>query len=56
MRTPDCVEIVFFHEQGVKGSKAPMQLLSGLILHDAKSQFTPEAESILRDGMAWRLR
>jgi tRNA1(Val) A37 N6-methylase TrmN6 len=42
--------------QGVKGSKAPMQLLPGLVLHDAGSQFTPEAEAILRDGMAWRLR
>ena len=42
--------------QGVKGSKAPMQLLPGLVLHDQSSQFTPEAEAILRDGMAWRLR
>ena len=42
--------------QGVKGSKAPMQLLPGLILHDQESRFTPEAEAILRDGMAWRLR
>ena len=42
--------------QGVKGSKVPMQLLPGLILHQADNQFTPEAESILRDGMAWRLR
>jgi tRNA1(Val) A37 N6-methylase TrmN6 len=42
--------------QGVKGSKAPMQLLPGLVLHDANSQFSAEAEAILRDGMAWRLR
>ena len=42
--------------QGIKGSKAPMQLLPGLVLHDANSQFAPEAELILRDGMAWRLR
>lgn len=42
--------------QGVKGSKGPMQLLPGLVLHGANAQFTPEAESILRDGMAWRLR
>jgi len=42
--------------QGVKGSKAPMQLLPGLVLHDEDSQFTPEAQAILRDGMAWRLR
>ena len=42
--------------QGVKGSKAPMQLLPGLVLHDSSSQFTPEADAILREGMAWRLR
>lgn len=42
--------------QGVKGSKAPMQLLPGLVLHDGTAQFTPEAQAILRDGMAWRLR
>jgi tRNA1(Val) A37 N6-methylase TrmN6 len=42
--------------QGIKGSKAPMQLLPGLVLHNQESQFTPEAEAILRDGMAWRLR
>ena len=42
--------------QGVKGSKSPMQLLPGLVLHGANAQFTPEAESILRDGLAWRLR
>ena len=42
--------------QGVKGSKAPMQLLPGLTLHDVSGQFTPEADAILRDGMAWRLR
>ena len=42
--------------QGVKGSRAPMQLLPGLVLHQDNSQFTPEAEAVLRDGMAWRLR
>ena len=42
--------------QGVKGSKGPMQLLPGLVLHGPNAQFTPEAESILRDGLAWRLR
>jgi tRNA1(Val) A37 N6-methylase TrmN6 len=42
--------------QGVKGARGPMQLLPGLILHSAGSQFTPEAEAILRDGLAWRLR
>jgi tRNA1(Val) A37 N6-methylase TrmN6 len=42
--------------QGVKGSKGPLQLLPGLVLHAAGSHFTPEAEAILRDAMAWRLR
>ncbi len=42
--------------QGVKGSKAPMQLLPGLVLHGQDSQFTPDAEAVLRDGSTWRLR
>ena len=42
--------------QGVKGTKGALQLLPGLILHTSGNQFTPEAEAILRDGMAWRLR
>lgn len=42
--------------QGVRGSKAPMQLLPGLALHGADSSFTPDAEAVLRDGLAWRLR
>ncbi len=42
--------------QGVKGARAPMQLLPGLVLHGPDNRFTSEAESILRDGMAWRLR
>jgi tRNA1(Val) A37 N6-methylase TrmN6 len=42
--------------QGVKGSKAPMQLLHGLVLHDSAGHFTPEAEAVLRNGVAWPLR
>jgi tRNA1(Val) A37 N6-methylase TrmN6 len=42
--------------QGVKGSKAPMQLLPGLVLHGDDSQFTADADAVLREGMAWRLR
>jgi tRNA1(Val) A37 N6-methylase TrmN6 len=42
--------------QGVKGSKAPMQLLPGLILHGEGNAFTADAEAVLREGMAWRLR
>jgi tRNA1(Val) A37 N6-methylase TrmN6 len=42
--------------QGVKGSRAPMQLLPGLILHDDTNSFTQDAEAVLRDGATWRLR
>ncbi len=42
--------------QGVRGSRAPMQLLPGLILHGAGNEFTPDADAVLREGMAWRLR
>lgn len=42
--------------QGVRGSKAPMQLLPGLILHGEASGFTADAEAVLREGSAWRLR
>jgi tRNA1(Val) A37 N6-methylase TrmN6 len=42
--------------QGIKGSKAPMQLLPGLVLHGEGNAFTPDADAVLREGMAWRLR
>ena len=42
--------------QGVKGSKSPMQLLRGLVLHGTNAKFTTEAEAILRNGLAWQLR
>lgn len=42
--------------QGVKGSKSPMQLLRGLVLHGSNAKFTAEAEAILRNGLAWQLR
>lgn len=42
--------------QGVKGSRGPLQLLPGLVLHGEGNHYTPEAEAILRDGLAWRLR
>jgi tRNA1(Val) A37 N6-methylase TrmN6 len=42
--------------QGIKGSRGPLQILPGLILHSRGAQFTPEAEGILRDGQPWRLR
>ncbi len=42
--------------QGIRGSKAPLQLLPGLILHKDDNSFTEDAEAVLREGMAWRLR
>jgi tRNA1(Val) A37 N6-methylase TrmN6 len=42
--------------QGVKGSRGPLQILPGLVLHTRGAQFTPQAEGILRDGHPWRLR
>ena len=40
--------------QGVRGPKAPMQLLPGLILHGEGNGFTDDADAVLRQGMAWR--
>jgi tRNA1(Val) A37 N6-methylase TrmN6 len=34
----------------VKGSRAPLKLLPGLILNDALARPTPEAQAVLRDG------
>ena len=42
--------------QGIKGSRAPLQLLPGLILHEDDNVFSPDAEAVLREGVAWRLR
>ncbi len=42
--------------QGVKGSRAALQLLPGLILHGDDGKFTPAAEAILREGAAWPMR
>jgi tRNA1(Val) A37 N6-methylase TrmN6 len=36
--------------QGVKGSRAPLQVLPGLVLHGDGNGFLPRAEAILRDG------
>ena len=36
--------------QGIKGSRAPLTLLPGLILHGDGNAFTPAAQAILRDG------
>ncbi len=36
--------------QGVKGSRAPLTLARGLVLHEASGGFTAEADAILRAG------
>ena len=36
--------------EGMKGSRAPLQLLSGLVLHSDGNDFTPAAQAILRAG------
>lgn len=36
--------------RGRKGSRAPLVLLPGLVLHDTANAFTPAAEAILRQG------
>lgn len=42
--------------QGVKASRAPIQLLPGLVLHGEDGKFTSAAEAVLRDGAAWLMR
>ncbi len=36
--------------QARKGSRAPLRLLPGLLLHEADGRFTPAAQSVLREG------
>lgn len=38
--------------QGRKGARSPLVLLPGLVLHEADGRFTPEAQAVLRDGVA----
>ncbi len=37
--------------QGIKGSRAPLQVLPGFVLHADGNAFTPAAEDILRSGV-----
>jgi len=37
---------------GVKGSRAPLSLRAGLVVHGSGHAFTPEAEAVLRHGAA----
>lgn len=41
--------------RAVKGSRAPLRLLAGLVLHADGGGFSPEAEAVLRDGAAIQL-
>ncbi|MCA3554593.1 methyltransferase [Aestuariivirga sp.] len=41
---------------GIKGSKAPLQILPGLVLHGDGNEFTKEADAMLRSGGAFVLR
>jgi tRNA1(Val) A37 N6-methylase TrmN6 len=38
--------------QGRKGSRAPLRLLQGLVLHSAGNAFVPAIEAVLREGAA----
>ncbi|MGH6865000.1 MAG: tRNA1(Val) (adenine(37)-N6)-methyltransferase [Methyloceanibacter sp.] len=38
--------------QGRKGNRAPIRLLTGLVLHQADGTYTPAAEAVLREGEA----
>ncbi len=42
--------------QGVKGSRAPLQLRQGLVLHSADGAFTPAAQAVLRGGARLELQ
>jgi tRNA1(Val) A37 N6-methylase TrmN6 len=42
--------------RAVKGSRAPLELLAGLALHNAGNGFRPEVEAILRHGAGLPLR
>ena len=37
---------------GRKGSRAPLVIRQGLVVHGGGNAFTPEAEAVLRDGAA----
>jgi tRNA1(Val) A37 N6-methylase TrmN6 len=39
----------------VKGSRAPLKLCAGVVLHDADGRFRPEIEAVLRRGAALHL-
>ena len=38
--------------QGIKGSRAPLTIARGLVLHQADGSYTADADRILREGRA----
>ena len=42
--------------QGTKGSRAPFELLAGMVLHQADGSYTTEADAVLRGAEALKLR
>jgi tRNA1Val (adenine37-N6)-methyltransferase len=46
-------KLILIH--GVKGGRAPLQLLPGLVLHADSGRFTRDAEAVLRDAAALEL-
>jgi len=36
--------------RGVKGRRTPLRMRAGLVLHDTRGGYTPEADAVLRDG------
>lgn len=46
-------KLILLH--GVKAGRAPLRLLSGLVLHATSGGFTPETEAVLRSAAALRL-
>jgi tRNA1(Val) A37 N6-methylase TrmN6 len=41
--------------RGIKGSRAPLRIRAGLVLHNADGSSRPEMEAILRHGVALEL-
>ena len=41
--------------QAVKGARAPLSVLPGIVLHEADGRYTREADAVLRDGAALKL-
>ena len=42
--------------QGIKGSRAPLEMLPGMVLHEADGSYTDPANHILRGGAGLHIR